>query len=587
MAIKLVLREGTDQHFGSFSVVYSREILGENICYFAGHSVFFEYPDQLFYYLAKIAAVGMEIIFISSSRIGVKSLEKLKVLCSAVIEKENKGLDFGSWRVALSLTGFGTHFGSVLLANDSVFGPFYDLKPIFQTFSSGQWDFYGLTRSLQQDEHIQSYFVLIKHQVLESAAWTEFWENMNCYADKDEVVEKHEIQFTQKLLSAGFQYGVWSDWMPLATEKAIRKKISTRANLFQTWTTAFNSSPLEFYKDINPCSFFWKELIAELNFPFLKRELLTQKKLNIEYDVLEKWKETVLATGYRTDLISQVLSHLEIDEIIRCAPFNNPNLEFHFYYDPASALFSGLLQCFANKTCLEKGADAYLTVTDLAGGSHLTFNLLDLTETGINEYIGKPQSERLLPGSDNGEFNLMLPFSDEVIPYLRSLYLPRTVIIANAGGPEATILRFIRSVIPVSGNLEYLNSPATEKAIIDISDLKEATKEGTISGIPILYGSGQKGRPPESVFDTLNWYHKEYDALPGWYKKIGLVFKVMKGHKRIQIHFVNKSLKISLRHKVTVNELNKGDFIRNWYFHEYEVLPQWFKKFGKMINKNK
>ena len=72
-----------------------------------------------------------------------------------------------------------------------------------------------------------------------------------------------------------------------------------------------------------------------------------------------------------------------------------------------------------------------------------------------------------------------------------------------------------------------------------------------------------------------------------WYKKIGQFFKIAMGHKILKWEVRNKRIKIVLKHKITVNEFDKVNFIKNWYHHEYDVLPGWYKKFGKLLNKNK
>jgi hypothetical protein len=79
--------------------------------------------------------------------------------CCRYMLRRNIGRDFGSWAVGFSefpfqpdasgCSGGGDCDVAVLLANDSVFGPFLPLAPaIFQFFSSGA-DLFGLTESLE------------------------------------------------------------------------------------------------------------------------------------------------------------------------------------------------------------------------------------------------------------------------------------------------------------------------------------------------------------------------------------------------------------------------------------------------------
>jgi hypothetical protein len=582
MSIQPDLCNGTDQHFGSYKVICSNEFESGHICYFAGHTPFWGFPEYVYNYLKEIAAAGFGIIFISSSPIGAASLERLQNICPVIIEKENKGADFGAWKIGLSLTGYGKAFTTILLTNDSIFGPFFDLKPVFQAFRSGGSDFYGLTRSLQRDEHIQSYFIFIDNKVLVSEVWKEFWDNLLCYPKKDDIIDNYEIFFTKQLRSAGFHYDVWSDWKELAVREPIRKKIFKNANLFHFWGDALLTGKERFVENINPCAFYWQELITFLNFPFIKRELIINKKLNVEYDVLKNWKNAVAATGYETGFISQVLSLSEIRDTISSFPFNSPKFEFHYYYDPASPHFMNFILSFEKKTSLERGARDCLTITDTGSGAMLIFNLIYLTEASVDSLIeDNLHSDLILPVPGKNGYNLILPFSDDVIPYLQSRSSPRTAIFRGLDGYESAMLRYIRQVMPAgSEDWNDIYTPAAGKDLVDISDLKNIA---TLSGDPATTSNGE----PEPFFELLKRYHREYESLPIWYKKIGQVFKIMSGHKVVKIKLKDKALKISLKHKVTVSGTNRANYIRNWYYHEYDVLPGWYKRLGKMINKNK
>jgi hypothetical protein len=122
------------------------------------------------------------------------------------------------------------------------------------------------------------------------------------------------------------------------------------------------------------------------------------------------------------------------------------------------------------------------------------------------------------------------------------------------------------------------------KNVTDISDLR-LMESPLVEPFPL---EGQKpGSKPSSFFDILNKYHREYEVLPMWYKKMGQIFKILMGHKIIKMQFKNKGIKIHLQHKLTVSELDKMNYIRNWYYHEYDVLPGWYKKLGKLMNRNK
>jgi hypothetical protein len=580
---KLDLQTGADPEFGFYTIVYSRGIKGKNVCYFAGHTWFSEYPDYLYYYLEKIVDAGFEIIFISSSLIPAFSLGKLQSTCPVIIEKENKGVDFGAWKVGLSVTDYGKQFDSILLTNDSIIGPFFDLQPIFEKFTTSQSDFYGITRSLQRGEHIQSYFIFVSNRVILSDVWKEFWSNLLCYQRKDDVVDKYEIHFTKKLLLAGFQYEIWSDWQGFSKNEFIKKKILKNATLFKYWASPFSHFKEEFNENINPCSFYWEELITLSNFPFIKRELIIFKTLNTEYSVFKNWKYPVSNTGYRIDLISQILSLGEIRNAVKSAPLNTEKYEFHYYHTSASPHFSNFILLFNEKTFINKKYHSYLSIRDKSSGKEFIFNFIYLSEENVDDLIEK--NDRISPvihATGKNVYNLVLPFSNDAIPYLYSLSIPQTILFNNFEEYESAMLRFIQQVVPDSWCVENAYSPLITNNAIDISDLKNMEFQFAEPG-----GSSDQKPESENFFETLNKYHREYETLPMWYKKIGQVFKILMGHKILTMQIKSKSIKLSLKHKITVDHHDKINFIRNWYYHEYDVLPGWYKKFGKLINKKK
>jgi hypothetical protein len=85
-------------------------------------------------------------------------------------------------------------------------------------------------------------------------------------------------------------------------------------------------------------------------------------------------------------------------------------------------------------------------------------------------------------------------------------------------------------------------------------------------------------RPLETPLDKqiFDWYAKEYEALPDWYKKVGHVAKLLTGKKRLRIV-------VEDTRPVTGQFKSKAEEIQAWYDKEYEATPGWFKKFGHVI----
>ncbi len=118
----------------------------EKLCLFASYSFTDEVAGYVIYYLAELAKEGFSIAFITTSTLQEASLHKLKPYCALIVERENKGLDFASWRLGLEICNWATDYKEVLIANDSVFGPFHPLGPIISTMSK-RFDIWGMADS--------------------------------------------------------------------------------------------------------------------------------------------------------------------------------------------------------------------------------------------------------------------------------------------------------------------------------------------------------------------------------------------------------------------------------------------------------
>ena len=76
-------------------------------------------------YVEAIAGAGFSVMFVSTSdRIAAEDRKHLEGFGAEVHLRENKGIDFGSWQYGLNIIDKFDDVSHLLLANDSVFGPF-------------------------------------------------------------------------------------------------------------------------------------------------------------------------------------------------------------------------------------------------------------------------------------------------------------------------------------------------------------------------------------------------------------------------------------------------------------------------------
>nr|WP_304948420.1 rhamnan synthesis F family protein [Streptococcus sinensis] len=237
--------------------------------------------NHVFYQLEQLKPLFSKIIFISNSHIEEAIKKKLhdEFGISNVLERDNQGYDFAAWRDGMSAIGFEElkTYDSLTLMNDTCFGPLWDLEPIYKRFEDDtQVDFWGMTnfrKTKYFEEHLQSYFVTFKQQILRSISFQEFWEQVKDFTDVQDVIDHYETKFTQYFTEAGFTY-----------QAAFDTRLEEAADLIHPDFT--------YYKPFT---------ILEKKVPFLKVKAISGNPFSARY-LLEEIKER---TSYPVSLISE------------------------------------------------------------------------------------------------------------------------------------------------------------------------------------------------------------------------------------------------------------------------------------------
>lgn len=160
-----------------------------------------------------------------------------------VIRKPNVGYDFGSWSLALSAVPGLLARPRVILANDSMAGPFASMGPLLENFDAAPVDVWSLTDSYQFGYHLQSYFLGFNDGVLGERPLRRFWADICHEADKDAIIGRYELGLSRLIRDEGFVHAP-----AIAHELVVQ--------------------PGE-----NPVIKGWRELLRR-GFPFVKREIL-------------------------------------------------------------------------------------------------------------------------------------------------------------------------------------------------------------------------------------------------------------------------------------------------------------------------
>ena len=136
--------------------------------------------------------------------------------CISFLARRHRAYDFGSYRLGLAEAesrGWLNSASHVLLCNDSVIGPFFGLEPVVQKMIDSAAPVWGLTESYLYSPHLQSYFLLIRPEVILDPAVREFFDSVVPQLSRHDVIQAYELGFSRLIKSLGFS---WKALLPAA-----------------------------------------------------------------------------------------------------------------------------------------------------------------------------------------------------------------------------------------------------------------------------------------------------------------------------------------------------------------------------------
>ena len=137
--------------------------------------------DYIIYMINALKDICCNVIVVSNTYLPQAQKGKLKSICR-LYERDNSGFDVGAYAEIITMLYESNElnmYQELLLLNDSVFGPFYDLEEMFKEmeYRTPYVDFWGITRRGSSDfdggeeiypEHIQSYCYIFRNRILHS-----------------------------------------------------------------------------------------------------------------------------------------------------------------------------------------------------------------------------------------------------------------------------------------------------------------------------------------------------------------------------------------------------------------------------------
>ncbi len=237
--------------------------------------------DYVLFYLMGLKKVGVDIAFISTSpTLSESELDKARQFCDVVIHKENIGYDYGAWKTGLdTLSENLDSYDEIILCNDSVYAPLYDMKPMFESMRSKEYDFWGITNSLEKGLHLQSYFLVFNKNVFSSEVFRNIWSKYRVYSHKENIINKYEVKLMRRLSDDGFVSGSYCPCSDMSDK-------STRNTTHHDWDT----------------------LISDFKCPIIKIELLRDNPVNVDISDWEGFLSR--STEYNVSLIETHLKRI-------------------------------------------------------------------------------------------------------------------------------------------------------------------------------------------------------------------------------------------------------------------------------------
>ena len=204
------------------------------------------------------------IIFVTSSNnLNSKETSKIEKFVSVILCSDGRGRDWGNFALGLKKASEWDFPKSLLLVNDSLYGPFTNLKKIFKSMDEMDADFLGLTDSYQHNYHLQSYFIYCKPSLCQNLVFINYWKKFIPQKEKDNIIYNNEIGFTKYFSNLGFIPKALFDYNKLVnTAKSGSYGASEQMGKLKEGTF------------VNPSHHFADLLITQYEFPFIKIELL-------------------------------------------------------------------------------------------------------------------------------------------------------------------------------------------------------------------------------------------------------------------------------------------------------------------------
>jgi lipopolysaccharide biosynthesis protein len=219
------------------------------------------------------AFAHITLVSVSSDRLPNKCAH----LADTFIARENVGYDFFSWKVGFNALKNKNQYFEIVFANDSIYGPLFDIEQALLSPRIKDADFWSVTSSFEVSWHLQSFFFAMRHRLVLSGRSQAYWDSIDALRDRGEVINNNEIPMARTFREQGWK--IASLFTPTSSHSQwnlIRPGIDARQLLSSAKFIYGNCRPRLY----NPMHHLWYSTI-NAGVPFVKVELLRHNPLQL------------------------------------------------------------------------------------------------------------------------------------------------------------------------------------------------------------------------------------------------------------------------------------------------------------------
>ena len=175
------------------------------------------------FFLKGLREVADGICVVVNGEVCESGLELLRTYSDEVILRPNDGYDVTAYKAGLMhILSEKEDVSSVILCNNTLFGPFRPFLEMFEEMESRNLDFWGIT-AFEGDpgdpfgtirygyipEHVQSFFMVFERRFLKTEDFGYWWEQLPAIHRYEEAIGYFEAVFTKDMSDLGYRWDVY------------------------------------------------------------------------------------------------------------------------------------------------------------------------------------------------------------------------------------------------------------------------------------------------------------------------------------------------------------------------------------------